>query len=986
MALFCAAPSVAQLLGTCEAPTGEAYLEANNVRAWIQNTGGLFYRDREHVYNVPRLSNGNSIFAGGLWIAGQVGGQLRAAASRVGPWEYWSGPLDEEGNPPDDCSEYDRVFSVNRSDIEDYESGGIATPDLLDWPTGLGAPTLDAGGSAIDLMDLPLSARKDRAIDLAAGERPAIMGDQSLWWVMNDRGNVHESTRVPPLGVEVHGFAFAAGSSVDAVNDATLYKYRVFNRSAERIDSLYIGLFFDTDLGDAGDDWVGSDTLLGMGFTYNADDFDDGLEGYGTRPPALGVQLLEGPLVEHDGLDNDRDGTVDEARERLGMTNMMYFNGGGGVTEDPRTGTGYYRYLQSKWKNGSPLLFGGNGFDQSYEEPVQPTNFAYPGDPLTGAYWSEVNMDGNGLQNSPADRRFIVSTGPFTLAPGEQNDFSFSIVWARGEDHLDSVRAMKEAAEVVRAAYETGYTGFPPGLPPQEAVVLLSPADRAQNQPVDPVLHWTQVDQEVMFHVQLATPHDMEAYSTQSAFLQLDSLLVNASFYWRVRVENVYGFGAWSDWSTFSTNNISFSGAVGFKSFLVVQNADGPVDPPVTASAPWRGFPGDGSRPSDRQQAGDGKWIIATGMSGGCSPVCGDYASFLSRSVRNGWSNIVPYDFEIRFTGTSLHYDRFGAVNGGIVTGDDLPFEIWNIGNATPGDASDDFRMIPAGLDGEGDGWGITNRDHNGSAGSNDPETDWVYWFNPADTSRGTAGYDAWAADAVAGGDPGGDFLGEEVFSRMVFFNWNGGSVPGPYNQDLPEEGTIFRIETTATPPAPALSAPGNMAIVPSGDILFFWQTVSVDSPRLMIAKDADFSIPVTDIPDVSSGVPVRLLEEGLYFWKLVSRFGMDSETWRFTVAQAVGIGGVTDNVLPISFEVYDLFPNPTSYSAVLRYQLPHAQKVTIEVFDLLGRRVMNVFEGFTPSGIHRRDIIFGGLAAGTYYVRVRAETESGVKVVALVN
>ena len=102
---------------------------------------------------------------------------------------------------------YDRLYKVSRSDIDDYEATGTAASDLREWPTGLGAPTYAApgngldddgdgevdeeGGEVIALLDQPLDARGDRVIDLAAGERPAILGDQSIWWVMNDRGNEH---------------------------------------------------------------------------------------------------------------------------------------------------------------------------------------------------------------------------------------------------------------------------------------------------------------------------------------------------------------------------------------------------------------------------------------------------------------------------------------------------------------------------------------------------------------------------------------------------------------------------------------------------------------------------------------------------------------------------------------------------------------------------------------------------------------------------
>ncbi len=217
-----AEPAEAQRVGTCTSPLGEAYLDIGNVRTRIFNNGGLFWRGGPSVYEVPKGGGVNAIFNSVLWVGGLVGGELRVAAARYGGYDFWAGPLDDNGESPDDCSEYDRLYKVSRSDIDDYEATGAATSDLREWPTGLGAPTYAApgngldddgdgevdeeGGEVIALLDEPLAGRKDRVIDLAAGERPAILGDQSIWWVMNDRGN-HNGIS-PPIGLEVHALAF----------------------------------------------------------------------------------------------------------------------------------------------------------------------------------------------------------------------------------------------------------------------------------------------------------------------------------------------------------------------------------------------------------------------------------------------------------------------------------------------------------------------------------------------------------------------------------------------------------------------------------------------------------------------------------------------------------------------------------------------------------------------------------------------------------
>ena len=480
----------AQTVSNCSRSLGEQFLDVNNVRARILNTGGLFYRGEPHVYEVPKGSGSNAIFASGIWIAGQVDGQLRAAATRYGEWEFWAGPLDENGNPPVDCSQYDRVYKVGTVDIEAYETTGAASPDLRDWPTGLGAPTLAVPGNGIDDdgdgeideereqiafdVNAPLSQRENRVVDLAAGERPAILGDQTIWWVMNDRGNTHESTDAPPIGLEVHGTAFAFNTAGD-IGNTTFYKYNLFYKGNVTLENAYLGIFSDPDLGDFADDYVGSDSTLGLGYVYNSDNEDISGEGYGTPPPAAGYDFFQGPIVPSPGDTAQVSGVKVPDFKNLGMTAFVYYNNGGGVNEDPQTGEDYYNYLQGRWKDGRRIRFGGDGFETGVTE--QETNFMYPGDPETGEGWSEFNPDpvgGTLAPNTPADRRFALSTGPFSINPGDQQEIVFGLVWAIGADNKNSVTVLKQADALAQAAFDVNFQLPSPPSAPQVSVTELN--------------------------------------------------------------------------------------------------------------------------------------------------------------------------------------------------------------------------------------------------------------------------------------------------------------------------------------------------------------------------------------------------------------------------------------------------------------------------------------------------------------------------------
>jgi len=435
--------AAAQITDTCT--TGEATtdLDVGNVRARLYNAGNLFKREEGPVYNVPKAPpdepiTPNAIFITSFWIGGKVNDELRVVAPRYGNWGFWPGPLGEDGAPPADCSAYDRIYSVYRDDILHYNETGEVTPDLAEWPWHLGAPVLNGDSSPNNY-------------DLEAGDRPALIGDQIVWWVMNDVGNMHDWPGMPPIGLEVQVTAFAF--DVPGLwGNTTFYRYRLRYRGAEPLEDAWLGFFVDADLGNASDDYMATDTTLGMVYTYNADNTDEASDGYGENPPAVGFSFVQGLRMEDDSKDNDGDGLTDEAGERLGMTRTFPQD----VKNFVRRGRSSYQALRGLWEyfDDAPTCFGRNGVPFPNQTACTGVaHFSYPGDPVTKAYWSEFNIDNEGTAYPPADRRFLLSSGPFHMEPGDEQEFTLAIVWARGTDHLDSVSELRKAMRSIQRGF-----------------------------------------------------------------------------------------------------------------------------------------------------------------------------------------------------------------------------------------------------------------------------------------------------------------------------------------------------------------------------------------------------------------------------------------------------------------------------------------------------------------------------------------------------
>ena len=147
------------------------------------------------------------------------------------------------------------------------------------------------------------------------------------------------------------------------------------------------------------------------------------------------------------------DGIVDN--ERIGMTNFMYYNSNTNtVTGEPTNAADYYYYMNSRWRNGSPAMFGGDGYTSG--TTAQQCSFMFPDDSdpwdwgtngvdpnYYSGKWSEKVMG-----NAPGDRRGVGSSGPFNFAPTTDTPNQFDLAYTIGFGSFDAFSSV----EVLRAA------------------------------------------------------------------------------------------------------------------------------------------------------------------------------------------------------------------------------------------------------------------------------------------------------------------------------------------------------------------------------------------------------------------------------------------------------------------------------------------------------------------------------------------------------
>ncbi|MBK9451862.1 MAG: T9SS type A sorting domain-containing protein [Bacteroidetes bacterium] len=326
------------------------------------------------------------------------------------------------------------VWKLNRSEIDQFRADFLANavdfsryPDIESWP---------AHGSVVDGEDRNLAPFVDVNLDglyrpEADGDYPCIVGDQALWWVFNDQG-VHNESKGLPMGLQIEAMAYAFDCSQTTCPDtaldyATFLHYEISNYSDSAWSDLYMGFHLDVDLGSYDDDFVGSDSTLSLAFVYNGDNMD---ANYGVNPPAWGASILP-------------NGQIQEMNSMMVIENTF-----GAFNSNAQRPEEYYTYLQGRWVDGQPLVNNGsNGYPGSATGPT--TGYMYPstegfcGGFLSG--WSELTAG-----NTPFDRKFLESSGPFLLQPNESISYDVFFPFARGSSHTESVCALKNATAVMR--------------------------------------------------------------------------------------------------------------------------------------------------------------------------------------------------------------------------------------------------------------------------------------------------------------------------------------------------------------------------------------------------------------------------------------------------------------------------------------------------------------------------------------------------------
>jgi len=478
--------------------------------ASVETKAGDSYRFNINNINMPMNNRG---ILGEVNIGGSSGGRFE------GQVFLFAGGFFLSGKNPDGTVWANGVAAASL--VEDYQPGraisqsgdspqiyvidGANDPfgqDWQDWKDAvvLGADFYDGNHDGLyNPIDLNGNGKWDESED-----RPDLLGDVTAWCIYTDSkpGSQRRYTEQVARGIDIQQTVFGFRSA-GLLGNMLFVRYRIINsgKYAAAYDSVYFGVWADSDLGTALDDLVGCDTTLNAGFTYN--NGPDAI--YGSNPPCYLVDFFQGPVVYVPGetyTDVNGNGQYDSGvdvplrtaykvkgqvlgvdsipgAKNLGLSSFVNYLQNDPRRRDPNIGAEARNYMLGKTWEGLRPDPCNDAFSRVLVVPcasINPT-YWYSGDPVAGYGW---------VYNTPADQRQMQNTGPFELKAGEPVEIVVAMIAGRGTDALNSVSVAKNIATFSKFIYDRNFSTAPP--PP-----VVKPAIRTTDNTIE--LIWETADQ-----------------------------------------------------------------------------------------------------------------------------------------------------------------------------------------------------------------------------------------------------------------------------------------------------------------------------------------------------------------------------------------------------------------------------------------------------------------------------------------------------------
>lgn len=185
-------------------------------------------------------------------------------------------------------------------------------------------------------------------------------------------------------------------------------------------------------------------------------------------------------------------------------------------------------------------------------------------------------------------------------------------------------------------------------------------------------------------------------------------------------------------------------------------------------------------------------------------------------------------------------------------------------------------------------------------------------------------------------------------------------------------------------PKIPSVVSPNLAVDQPRNPILIWRASPSASSYRVQVSLNSVFSSTVIDTTVADTTVQLKTLEPNTrYYWRVNASSDKGTSDYSTIASFITGDKVVSVNDfdnLPNDYELLQNYPNPFNPSTTISFKLPQKSFVRLQLFDMLGKVVMNIAEGEYEAGKHNVELNVPHLSSGIYFYKINAGQFSQVK------
>ena len=169
----------------------------------------------------------------------------------------------------------------------------------------------------------------------------------------------------------------------------------------------------------------------------------------------------------------------------------------------------------------------------------------------------------------------------------------------------------------------------------------------------------------------------------------------------------------------------------------------------------------------------------------------------------------------------------------------------------------------------------------------------------------------------------------------------------------------------------------------------FIWTEASrAQEYNIQFSSDSLFAAIIKDTTVIKESRVrnVTLEQESAFYWRVRGINEGGFGPWSvYSGFQTVYLTNNEYQDVPSEFILYQNYPNPFNPVTIIKYGLPKTQNITLEIYNILGQKVLTLFDGLQNAGYHSVTLDASQLPSGVYVYSIWSEEGVESKLLTLI-